>query len=81
MSVPFREVQASDFRNWDAIRVSISRFNVVIGADFSLARHGEIETGPPAGKESLHHVVGLKSHSEFVAREARLGHDHFRGTD
>src|SRR5216683_1641758 len=34
-----------------------------------------------AGKESFYHVVRLKSGTQFVAREARLRHDHFRRTD
>ena len=58
-----------------------NQLDLVICADLSLSGHGKIEARPLAREESLHHVVGLKSQAQFVARKTRLGHDHFRRTD
>src|ERR1700687_2245365 len=81
IAVPFCDIQPSDFRNCNAIWVSSNHFDLIASTDFSLAGDGEVETRPSARQESLHHVVGLKSHTKFVAREARLRHDHLRSTD
>src|SRR5262249_48412408 len=54
------------------------RFELVPGADFALARHGEVEARASAGEEALHHIVHLKFDAEFVTRQPRLGHDDLR---
>src|SRR6266496_4061411 len=52
--------------------------DLISTADFSLPSDGQVESRPAAGEESLHHVVGLKSNSKFVAGEASLRHEYFR---
>jgi hypothetical protein len=32
ITIPFRDIQASDFRNWDAVRVSSNTFDFITGA-------------------------------------------------
>src|SRR5258707_8909848 len=81
ITIPLRGVQACDFRNRYANWVSSNHLDFVTGADFSLMCHGEVKTCPPTREESLYHVVRLKSHTEFVARQARLRDNHFCRTD
>src|SRR3977135_4754493 len=81
MAIPLRDVQAGDFRNKDTSRVSSNDFDLVASTNFSLVGDGEVKTGPPARKKLPHHVVGLKSHPEFVAGKPRMGDAHLRGTD
>jgi len=63
--------------NWNAAWVPSNRFDVVTGSDFSVAGHGKVKTCPSTRKKSLDHVVGLKSHTKFVARQPRLGDNYF----
>src|SRR5258707_1391774 len=79
--IPFRNIQPSDFRHRHRIFVSRNHFDLVACPDFPLARDREIKPRPHARQESPDHVVGLKSHTQFVARQPRLRHHHFRGTD
>ena len=81
IAIPFFGVQTSDFRDWHAVGVPGNCLDLIAATHFSLARDGHVESRPAACKESLHHVVGLKSHTKFVAREARLRHDYFRRPD
>ena len=76
-----KRTMSSDLRNWHTIWVSINHFDLVTGTDFSLMCDSEVKTCPPAREEPLYHVVRLKSHAKFVARQARLRDDHFRRTD
>src|ERR1700722_11268436 len=78
IAIPFFSVQTSDFRDRHAVWVPSNRLDLIATADFSLASDGQVESRPAACEESLHHVVGLKSDTKFVAREARLRHEYFR---
>ena len=79
-TISFRDIEASDLRNWDMIGISINQFDLVTGADFSLACDGKVEARQLAREEPLNHVVRLKFQAKFVARQARLRDDHFRRT-
>ena len=81
VAIPSFSVQASDFRDWHAVWVPSNHLDLIASADFSLASDRQVETRPAACEESLYHVVGLKSYTKLVAREARLRHDCFRRTD
>jgi len=72
IAIPLRDVQAGDFGNRDTIRVSSNDRDLVASTNFSLAGDGKVKTGPPARNKSPHHVIGLKSHPEFVAGKPRL---------
>ena len=74
--ISFRDVQASDFGDWDGTWIWRDCFEFIARADFALASDCEIEAGPSAGEEALHDVVHLEFHTQFVAGETRLGHDH-----
>src|SRR5436853_2482303 len=79
VAIPFLSVQTSYFRDRHAVWVLSNCLDLIATGDFSLASDGQVESRPAACEESLHHLVGLKSHSKFVAREARLRHEYFRG--
>src|ERR1700719_3466667 len=81
IAIPFLGIQTSDFRDRHAVRVPGNCLYLIATADFPLASDSQVESRPAACEESLHHLVGLKSHSKFVAREARLRHEYFRGSD
>src|SRR5712692_8298927 len=81
VAIPFFSVQTSDFRDRHAVRIPSNCLDLIATADFSLASNSQIESRAPTYEESLYHLVGLKSHSKFVAREARLRHEYFRGPD
>src|SRR5436309_9762395 len=74
--ISFRDVQASDFGDWDGTWIWGVCFEFIAHADFALASDCEIEARPCAGEEALHHVVHLEFYTQFVAGETRLGHDH-----
>src|SRR2546425_11419111 len=74
-------IQSSYFRNRNTIWIASNHLDLVTRAHFSLADDSEVETGPATCEESLYHAIGFKSDAKFVAREARLRYDHFRGTD
>src|SRR5216683_2121399 len=78
VAISFFSVQTSDFRDRDAVWVPSNCLDLIATADFSLASDGQVESRPAACEESLHHLVGLKSHSKFVARETRLRYVCFR---
>ena len=73
--------QASDFRDRDCARVARKQLDLIAGADFALARDLQVEAGAGTCQKALHHVVGLKTDAQFVARQAGLRDDYFRGTD
>src|SRR5882724_11409405 len=81
VSVPFRDIEARDFRYRDGVCVLGQRFDFVVGAHFALTSDGEVETSAAAGEEAPYHVIRLKPDTQLVARKAGLGHDHARGTD
>jgi hypothetical protein len=81
VAIPLFRVQTSDLRDGHAVWVPGNELDHIAAADFSLAGDGQVESRPAAYEESLHHVVGLKSNTEFVTREARLRHEYFRGPD
>src|SRR5712664_1750634 len=80
ISVSFCGVQPGNFRDRDGVCVPGNHFDLIACSCFSLPRDGEVEACPAAHHESPHHIVGSKSHSQFVARQARLRHHQFRGS-
>src|SRR5712671_2440085 len=81
IAIPLFSVQASDFRDRHAVWVPSDYLDLIATADLSLSGDGQVESRPPACEESLHYLVGLKSHTKLVTREARLRHEYFRGPD
>src|ERR1700691_1782523 len=75
---PFRDIQPSNLRHRHRVRLSRNHFELVPRAHFSLARHRQIKYRPPTRQKSLHHFARIKSHIQFVARQPRLRHHHFR---
>src|ERR1700691_5479616 len=75
---PFRDIQPSNLRHRHRVRLSRNHFDLVPRAHFSLARHRQIKSRPPTRQKSLHHFARIKSHVQFVARQPRLRHHHFR---
>src|ERR1700685_3779230 len=75
---PFRDIQPSTLRHRHRVRLSRNHFELAPRAHFSLARHRQIKSRPPARQKSLHHFARIKSHIQFVARQPRLRHHHFR---
>src|SRR6202167_3990281 len=75
---PFRDIQPSNLRHRHRVRLSRNHFELVPRAHFSLARHRQIKSRPPTRQKSLHHFARIKSHVQFVARQPRLRHHHFR---
>src|ERR1700683_4593081 len=75
---PFRDIQPSNLRHRHRVRLSRNHFELVPRAHFSLARHRQIKSRPPTRQKSLHHFARIKSHIQFVARQPRLRHHHFR---
>src|ERR1700691_717702 len=75
---PFRDIQPGNLRHRHRVRLSRNHFDLVPRAHFSLARHRQIKSRPPTRQKSLHHFARIKSHVQFVARQPRLRHHHFR---
>jgi hypothetical protein len=70
-----RDVQACDVGNAHAVRIATGERDGISSPHVALVLHGEVETGPAAGKKSADHVGGLKSDPEFVARDRRHSRD------
>src|SRR5205814_127820 len=78
---PSQNVKSRNFRDWHRVWITRNNFNLISRRDFSFASDCEIETASPARQKFLHHVVRPKSHAQFVARQPRLSHRHFRRSD
>ena len=81
LSVPFCDVEARNFRNCNCVWISGDQLDLISSADFPFFCDGKVETGPAAGQESFHHIIRLKSDTQFVAGQARLCHDYFSRTN
>ena len=74
-------VEPSDFGNCDGSRVARKQLDFIAGADFALARDGQVKTGARCRKKTLHHFIRPKANAEFVARQSRLRDHHFGGAN
>jgi len=77
----FRDVETSDFRNRNGVGIQGYALDFVAGTDFPFARDGTIEAVTATDEELLDHVVRAEADAEFVARQARLGHNKFGGAN
>src|SRR5690242_2083292 len=75
------QVEAGDLGDGNGGGVAREQLDFIAGADLAFAGDGQVETGAGAGKKALHHLVGLETDAQLVARQARLRDNHFRGTD
>src|SRR6266851_10425626 len=70
-----------DLRIRNGVGLPRDHFDLIARSYFSLPDDRHVETRPPAGQESLYHVVRPESHAQLVARQPRLRHHHFRRAD
>ena len=73
------KVEAHDVHDGDWIGISTQNLNLRSRSDFSFLNNRKVETASLTRQETLDHVVAVKSQSQLVTGQARLG-DHQNGS-